>query len=220
MVLGLPALPQINFLPLEIQEDELMSDDSSEEDEAQVEPINEALHQGMVAEGENQEVHQQIVANIAIQEAIQPAQQVNDHPFDHIHIGMVQLVDQFDHDPVLKCFTGFGDNEISWTPKQNADGIRLWAKYFAPAGRSVTFEIPQSWSDFFTVLLLNPARFEWAKTFITSKAWELIVSYCPQKHGRQFALPPQCPTTNAHKCLIEEISAESGDSTHNVVSEW
>lgn len=69
------------------------------------------------------------------------------------------------------------------------------------------------------MLLLNPTRFEWAKAFITYKAWELILSNYPDKHGRQFALPTQCPTTSAPKCLIEEISVTPGDSADKVGSD-
>jgi hypothetical protein len=31
------------------------------------------------------------------------------------------------------------------------------------------------WRDFLTVILLNPSRFEWAKAFIGSKAWKIII---------------------------------------------
>ncbi|KAK3126356.1 hypothetical protein QOZ80_7AG0555350 [Eleusine coracana subsp. coracana] len=199
VLLALPALPDMNHLPLEIQEDELMSDNDSSEH-------HDADHdmEANVVMAHNQ---QQVASHEA-----QGSYQFN----GNLQIGMVQLVPQFVHDSVLECFTGFGAKEFSWTPSKNDDGVRLWAKYFAPVGHNNNFVIPQCWSDFFTVLLLNPGRFDWAKTFISSKAWDLITSEYSHKHGRHFVLPSQCPTDSAPKCLIEEISNISQVDNHEV----
>jgi hypothetical protein len=36
-------------------------------------------------------------------------------------------------------------------------------------------QIPNSWADFFNIVLLNPQRFEWAKSLLTSEAWQIVL---------------------------------------------
>lgn len=60
--------------------------------------------------------------------------QNGDNQLDHIHIGIVQRVNEFDWDPVMESFIILGGDGINWVPKQNADGIRLRTKHFAQLG--------------------------------------------------------------------------------------
>lgn len=132
----------VNFLPLEIQEDDLMSENDSSGNSA-ANNVDEGNHSTMhqLAEPDNQGGQD---GNTSINPVSESAgdQSAQDENFEYIHVGMVRLVQDFDHDLVLESFTGFGVNEVSWTPSQNADGVRLWAKYFAPVGHSTCFEIP------------------------------------------------------------------------------
>lgn len=216
-VLALQA-PPVNFLPLEIQEDELMSDsDHSDNDvipdqvDTQEQPLSHDVaassQQAEATDADQHEVHNlQLISETQGEQASTGVQQAN-----RVHIGMVQLLPEFDHDPVMESFTIRDDKEMLGFPSPNADGIRLWSKYFAPAGHCAQFEITQCWSDFFTLLLLNPSRFDWAKSYITSKAWNIIVDQCPEKQGRKFVIPLKCPTEAAPRWVIEEIEEETVD---------
>jgi hypothetical protein len=46
------------------------------------------------------------------------------------------------------------------------NGYRLWAKHFTPCGFSGGVSVPRCWSDFLTLSLLHPLRFEWAKAIL------------------------------------------------------
>jgi hypothetical protein len=50
------------------------------------------------------------------------------------------------------------------------DGTRLWAKHFSPYGDLGGIRVPRCWSDFLTLSLLHPLRFDWTKAFLESKA--------------------------------------------------
>jgi hypothetical protein len=66
----------------------------------------------------------------------------------------------------------FPEHEIQ---KFSKEGMELWEKYFAPhiqtssdaAGEKV-LEIPVSWFNFITLMLLTPKKFDWAKKFMNS----------------------------------------------------
>jgi hypothetical protein len=86
--------------------------------------------------------------SLSSQEEILPSNQ---------QVGMVLL-------PIsLECYLGSSSSNVG-NPKNNADGVRLWAKYFALLGHEDGIQIPSIWTDFFTVALLNPSRFDWAKS--------------------------------------------------------
>jgi hypothetical protein len=67
---------------------------------------------------------------------------------------------------------------------------------FSPQSSSDGFQIPQVWRDFLTVILLNPSRFEWAKAFIGSKAWKIIIVDRSSEDRVTFSIP--------NSCLVEE----------------
>jgi hypothetical protein len=84
---------------------------------------------------------------------------------------MILLPDTLDFDPGLESFMDKNRPE-NWEASKKADGIRLWANHFAPMGSVEGVQIPNSWNDFFIMSLLNPSRFDWAKSFLSSTAWE------------------------------------------------
>lgn len=78
--------------------------------------------------------------------------------------------------------------------KTNPDVLRLWAKQFSPASRpQQVVNIPNDWAPFFTMMLLSPNHFYWAKTFLASQAWEFLLSCAKNSASLSFAIPTQCP---------------------------
>jgi hypothetical protein len=80
-----------------------------------------------------------------------------------------------------------------WNPPQKAEGVRKWAKYLAPVGHSSGISVPKSWANFCTLTLLDPERFEWAKAFLGSKAWSLVINNNASEASLTFSLPSKCP---------------------------
>jgi hypothetical protein len=50
------------------------------------------------------------------------------------------------------------------------------------------------------VTLLNPARFEWARSLLGSKAWELIVTDKETEAFVTFSITAKCPVNKAISC--------------------
>jgi hypothetical protein len=99
----------------------------------------------------------------------------------------------------------------------NAEGVRLWAKQFAPISLSDGVTVPRCWSDFFTKALLNPGSFEWAKNFLESKAWTISLKDQPTDKGFSFSFSQKCPGQVPTICssLIQESSSSSKDLQQN-----
>lgn len=50
---------------------------------------------------------------------------------------------------------------------KEADATRLWVKHFnSGTASALHLKVPHSWANFFTVMLLNPDLFSWAKDFL------------------------------------------------------
>jgi hypothetical protein len=63
-------------------------------------------------------------------------------------------------------FEGNKNPKVSLPP----DVFRLWAQFFSPVGcPAQVVDIPADWASFFTVMLLSPSHFDWAKSFLASK---------------------------------------------------
>jgi hypothetical protein len=74
------------------------------------------------------------------------------------------------------------------------DVYRLWAKHFSLVGcPEQVINIPTDWAAFFTVMLLSPNHFDWAKSFLASKAWNLMIKHAKSDALMAFALPSKCP---------------------------
>nr|TKW02809.1 hypothetical protein SEVIR_7G037500v2 [Setaria viridis] len=83
-----------------------------------------------------------------------------------------------------------------------ADLYRLWARYFSPVqGAEEVISIPLDWVVFFTVKLLSPSHFHWAKSFLSSQAWKFLIFVSHQSSVLTFNLPSVCPPNAEVQCL-------------------
>jgi hypothetical protein len=90
---------------------------------------------------------------------------------------------------------------------RNAEATRLWAQFFAIGNQGNSHaSIPSQWANFFTVMLLNPEKFDWAKEFLSSN----ISSTLGNVNGViDFFIPRSCPSQI--KCITSSAtSAELG----------
>jgi hypothetical protein len=102
--------------------------------------------------------------------------------------------------------------------KFSEQGIQLWDKYFAPhiqkvneENMSKVLEIPVSWFNFITLMLLTPEKFDWTKKFLNSALWELLLDNANDEETISFMIPDKCHVTQAPHCKISEIdNADEG----------
>jgi hypothetical protein len=119
---------------------------------------------------------------------------------DNMQMGMALLPDNLDVDPGLQSMV----LSKSWNGKKSTDGVRLWAKYFAPLGSSSGTLVSNAWQDFFISSLLNPVRFDWAKSFLSSEAWSAILKNDEMETSISFVLPTKCPMKRMIACVCHE----------------
>lgn len=99
--------------------------------------------------------------------------------------------------------------------KAPADVYRLWAKHFSMTdGTRQVIDIPTNWASFFTLKLLSPAYFDWAKNFLASRAWNFIISSNNSSTLISFALPSVCPPNAEIQCVSSPNDFEDGDKGH------
>jgi hypothetical protein len=53
--------------------------------------------------------------------------------------------------------------------------------------------------------LLNPSRFDWAKSFLSSTAWNLILKDKESEAFVAFSIPNKCPANEKITCVSEEL---------------
>jgi hypothetical protein len=95
--------------------------------------------------------------------------QVNEAGEGNLNVGMALFPDSIDFEPRFQSYCSRNVlDKLTVRPK--ADNTILWAKYFAPYMTGESIQVLASWSDFITLLLLNPERFEWANSLLISKA--------------------------------------------------
>jgi hypothetical protein len=110
----------------------------------------------------------------------------------------------------------FGTQLFSSKPKP--DVYRLWAKYFSPVGcPEQVVQLPSEWAAFFTVMLLSPNQFVWAKNFLSSPAWKVMLSCSGPSAMMSFAIPSPCPqeaevTCASAKQLPDNLGSQSGSN--------
>jgi hypothetical protein len=139
---------------------------------------------------------------------------VNEAREESLDVGMALLPDSTDFDPRLQSFCiGNALNKVNLKPK--ADNTRLWAKHFAPHMSGESIRAPASWSDFITLLLLNPKRFEWANSLLRSKAWEMIITETQNEIRIEYSLNAKCPVSEA----IHYNNARLDDQSESVVNQ-
>jgi hypothetical protein len=110
----------------------------------------------------------------SLEQASQLDNQVHGPDNGNFLIGLTLQPDPLDVDHVLASHDN-GLELVNWSPTSNANGVRLWAKHFAPLTYVGGIQVLRSLSDFFTINLLNPSRFGWAKSILESNGWKMII---------------------------------------------
>jgi hypothetical protein len=76
--------------------------------------------------------------------------------------------------------------------------MEIWDKYFAPhiasnsANNKQGFQIPVSWFNFITLMLMTPERFDWTIHFLNSYLWEIIKEQIQNEKSITFVIPNKC----------------------------
>jgi hypothetical protein len=135
---------------------------------------------------------------------------------NQLQVGMVLLPSDLKVDPGFPSLV----NESEFYKKRSAKGVRLWTRHFAPVGGFASVQVPLLWEDFFIASLLNPSRFDWAKNFLSSEAWNVILNDC-KGDSSPFSLPQKCPSKRKLGCVISELSeaTEEGSVEKSVAQE-
>jgi hypothetical protein len=94
-------------------------------------------------------------------------------------------------------------------------GMDLWEKFFAPnllsnhpKGKSKVLQIPVSWFNFVTLMLMTPEKFDWAKEFLYSQLWEIIQEPISAEPTVSFCIPDKCAVSQAPSCLLLDCTAQ------------
>jgi hypothetical protein len=86
-------------------------------------------------------------------------------------------------------FEGNKNPKVSLPPNV----FRLWAQFFFPVGcPAQVVDIPADWASFFTVMLLSPSHFDWDKSFLASKVWNLFLITAKPQALMSFSIPAKC----------------------------
>jgi hypothetical protein len=117
-----------------------------------------------------------------------------------LQVGMVLLPNNLEVDQGMSALMPFQHPG----KKRSAEGIRLWARHFAPCGNEDCIQVPLGWENFFIASLLNPSCFDWAKNFLSSEAWDVIIK---DSQG-DFSVPFSIPTKRKLECTLTEIDEE------------
>jgi hypothetical protein len=100
------------------------------------------------------------------------------------------------------------------------DVFRLWAQFFSPVDcPAQVVDIPADWASFFTVMLLSPSHFDWAKSFLASKVWNLFLITAKPKALTSFSTPAKCPENASVLCQDLVQAAESAPGQHTILEQ-
>jgi hypothetical protein len=124
--------------------------------------------------------------------------------------GFVELF-QPAQDPVIMQRLSSANLPGSSAFKTNPEAIRLWANFLAPVAGASSVQIPKMWADFFTMMLLSPKSFQWAKQFVTSSALEHLAG--TSSSSVPFGLPKIVPDTGLFLCSNNLPAAEEPDDS-------
>ncbi|KAM0867625.1 hypothetical protein ACQ4PT_041879 [Festuca glaucescens] len=130
----------------------------------------------------------------------------------HLHIGMA-LTPEFLIDPVVAS-AGLGLSKesafaASKTEREtflfSKEGTSAWSTHFKPDGSIVNIvNVLAQWADFFTAKLLTPEDFEWTKSLLQSKIWQILsdLEFSTNNAARAFVLPRKCPSKAPPVCIL------------------
>ncbi|KAM0846975.1 hypothetical protein ACQ4PT_055323 [Festuca glaucescens] len=92
----------------------------------------------------------------------------------NLHIGMVLIQDQI-HELPLPELEGNLNLPVNDSFLFSKEGTTAWASYFKPTTAMATaVTVLAQWADFFTAKLLSPEDFDWAKSLMQSKVWQIL----------------------------------------------
>ncbi|TVU03589.1 hypothetical protein EJB05_50906, partial [Eragrostis curvula] len=119
----------------------------------------------------------------------------------NLQVGMVQVRDAFEADPVFEAF--YSSPKQQAAQRLNADCYRFWARHFSLAGSNdPKVTIPNEWVSFMLSMLMSPQKYEWTKSILISKAWEVIKKYSDGEDSMLFNIPNVCPLNTPPKCQL------------------
>jgi hypothetical protein len=107
--------------------------------------------------------------------------------------------------------------EHDLTKRFSKQGMEIWEAYFAPnmhnsSASGSPCEIPVSWFNFVTLMLMTPDKFDWAKGFLSSQLWNIIKESIAYEHTISFVIPDKCVANQAPVCQLLEEPQESPKS--------
>jgi hypothetical protein len=113
--------------------------------------------------------------------------------------------------------------EHDLTKRFSKQGMHIWENFFAPhlhnsSGNSHTCEIPVSWFNFVTLMLMTPDKFDWARDFLSSQLWIIIKEPIESEQTISFVIPDKCCVTQAPICkILDESQKLAEDITEDDV---
>jgi hypothetical protein len=103
---------------------------------------------------------------------------------------------QEDHLEIGKVERHFFDipEEHDLTKRFSKQGMQIWENFFAPhlhnsSGDSPACEIPVSWFNFVTLMLMTPDKFDWARGFLSAQLWNIIKEPIGAEQTISFVIP-------------------------------
>jgi hypothetical protein len=121
----------------------------------------------------------------------------------NLQVGFVQLLD------ILEMDHGWVAQPSLDNKRSHLDSIRLWGRHFAPIGNVVGPQVPGSWSDFFTIALMDPIIFGWAKSFMESMGCKMLLEEDTNSTCLTFYIPKKCPSDKPLECLNSAEPSEA-----------
>jgi hypothetical protein len=123
---------------------------------------------------------------------------------DNLQVGMALLPASLNFDPVLT------DKQQPYilSGRPHSENIRIWSRFFAPVGNPRGIFVASPWSDFITMVLMDPIRFHWAKSFLESLGWRLVTKDFGSEQSFTFCLPQLCPSQQGISCIEQPVEDE------------
>ena len=91
-------------------------------------------------------------------------------------------------------------------------GLELWDRFFAPHMNpspdkgKLQCDIPVSWFNFITLMLITPKKFSWARHFLTSPFWDIIKEPIAEENTFTFIILDECVGQMPPHCLNDSPS--------------
>lgn len=106
------------------------------------------------------------------------------------------------------------NNKVISSPQDDlylleGENARLWKEHFAPKSAThKAIQVPLEWTNFIISTLITPDRYEWAKGFLTSGMWYIIIQGSESSHTYSFVIPDKCLSVTVSPCEMQAILEE------------